>query len=284
MGPGYVYISKKRNLKPLAALILFLLVATMFCSYLTDSRIKTSKQNFYFVPPLKYLTLASATHKSLWAYLLFIRGILDLNEAYPVSINRMDYLLADFKAAGTLEPRLTKAYFFGGIVAPSTSVDISKAVAFLEEAARLEPGEWKYAFWAGLDYLELGNYPKAAEYYRKAAELPGSPGYLKTNLAFLYYKSGEFNQGIAYLQALMYTLKDKRLIELLSRKIDWLQNLAFLEGELEQYHQAYGKWPETLSELKDKGLIREIPQDVFGRGFYLEKSPDSAKPKVKSGK
>ena len=90
MGSGRLHIPEERNLKPLVFLIIFLLAAVMFCSYLTESRIKVAKQNFYFVPPLKYLTLVSATHKTFSAYLFFIRGILDLRENFPASINRMD--------------------------------------------------------------------------------------------------------------------------------------------------------------------------------------------------
>jgi tetratricopeptide (TPR) repeat protein len=282
MGPGHLHIPEERDLKPLAWLIIFLLAATIFCSYLTESKIKVVKQDFYFVPPIKYLTLASATHKTSWAYLFFIRGILDLNEHFPPGINRMDYLLANFKAAGTLEPRLNRAYFFGGIVAPLTRPEIDKAIVFLEEAAENRPDEWEFPFWLGLNYLELGDYSRAAGYYQKAAQLPGSPNYLKTNLAFFYYKAGEFNQGIAYLQALMFSLEDKRLIELLKRKIEWLQGLALLEEKIGQFYRFYGSWPEDLKELKDKNLIKEIPQDPFGKGFYLEKSKDSPKPKVKS--
>jgi tetratricopeptide (TPR) repeat protein len=282
MGSGHVHIPKERNLKPLVFLIVFLLVAAMFCSYLTENRIKAAKQNFYFVPPLKYLFLSSATHKTFFAYLFFIRGILDLQEPFPPTINKTDYLLANFKAAGTLEPKLTRAYFFGGIVTPKTRPDMFKAIVFLEDAEKSRPRDWSFPFWIGLNYLELGDYAKAAEYYQKAAQLPGSPNYLKTNLPFLYYRSGDFNQGIAYLQALMLSLDDKRIIGIIERKIEWLKNLALLEDSVDQYFKIYGNYPQDLKDLKDKKLLREMPEDSFGRGFYLEKKANNLKPKVKS--
>ncbi len=254
----------------------------MFLSFLTESKIKVAKRNFYFVPSQQYLSFVSATHKTFFAYLFFIRGILDLNESYPAAVNRMDYLLANFKAAGILEPKLIRAYFFGGIVVPVSRQDKEKAIVFLQEAGKLHPGQWQFPFWTGLNYLELGNYNLGAEYYLKAAQLPGSPSYLKTNLAFFYYKSGEFNQGIAYLQALMLSLEDQRLIKIISRKIEWLRSLAFLEERVERYFKIYGSWPEDLKELKEKKLIQEIPGDSFGRGFYLEKNKDGPKPRVKS--
>ncbi|MCX5708732.1 MAG: hypothetical protein NTY14_07195 [Candidatus Omnitrophica bacterium] len=254
----------------------------MFCSHLTENRIKVAKQNFYFVPSIKYLSLTSATHKTFFAYLFFIRGILDLSEPFSSTTNRMDYLLANFKAAGTLEPELTRAYFFGGIVVPVTRGDTVKAIAFLEEAGSSRPNDWKFPFWIGLNYLELGDYLRAAEYYQKAARLPGSPNYLKTNLPFIYYQSGEFNQGIAYLQALMLSLDDQRLIEIIKRKIEWLSNLALLEDKVDQYYKIYAKYPQDLKELQEKKLIQEIPEDSFGRGFYLEKGLSHPKPKVKS--
>jgi tetratricopeptide (TPR) repeat protein len=282
MGSGHLHIPKERNLKPLVFLIVFLLAAAMFCSYLTENRVRTSKHNFYFVPAIKYLSVISATHKTFWGYLFFIRGVLDLNEKFPPGINRMDYLLANFRAAGMLEPKLTRAYFFGGVVTPLTRAEILQAISFLENAWKSRAQDWNFPFWVGLNYLELGDYAKAAEYYQKAAQLPGSPNYLKTNLPFFYYRAGEFNQGIAYLQALMLSLDDKRLMEIIERKIEWLKNLALLEDRVDKYFKIYGQYPQELKDLKDKNLIREIPEDSFGRGFYLEKKSDSLKPKVKS--
>jgi len=282
MGSGHIYILKERNLKPLVILISFLLGCAMFFSYLTENRAKENKQKFYFVPDLKYLSLASATHKTFLSYLFFIRGILDLNEPFPVSIDRMDYLLANFKAAGALEPALTRAYFFGGVVAARNQRDSLKAIAFLEEGSRQNPGNWKFPFWIGLNYLELGDYSRAAEYYQKAARLPGSPSYIKTNLTFFYYKSGEVSQGMSYLQSLILSLDDKKLIELIKFKLDWLQRLAGLEEKVRQYYELYGKYPQDLEELKAQGLISQIPADSFGQGFYLEKSLGSLRPRVKS--
>jgi TPR repeat protein len=282
MEPGNVHIPEERDLKPLAALIIFLLSAAMFCSYLTENRVKVVRNYFYFVPPIKYLSLAGGTHRTLLGYLFFIRGILDLHEPLPSSVNRMDYLLANFRAAGTLEPKLTRAFFFGGIVVPVTREDMTKAIRFLEEQERLSPDRWEFPFWIGLNYLESGDYPKAAEYYQKAARQPASPDYLKTNLAFLYYKSGEFGQGVAYLQALLSSLDNQRLIEIVKRKIEWLSNLAFLESKLDQYYRAYGKWPVDLNELQSKGLLKEVPADTFGRGFYLERGAEGVKPNIRS--
>jgi len=170
------------------------------------------------------------------------------------------------------------------VVAVLNQQDAFKAIAFLQEGSRQSPNNWKFPFWIGLNYLQLGDYPRANEYYRKAAQLPGSPDYLKTNPIFFYYKTGEIDQGIAYLQSLMLSLDDKRLIELIKFKLDWLQRLAWLEEKVKEYYNLYGKYPRDLEELKNKKLILEIPADSFGQGFYLEKSPDSAKPRVKSRK
>ena len=59
---------------------------------------------------------------------------------------------------------------------------------------------------------------------------------------------------------------------------------SLLEEKVKEYYKLYGKYPQDLEELKNKKLILEIPADSFGQGFYLEKSPDSAKPRVKSRK
>ncbi len=282
MEPGHIYIHKERNLKPLAWLLLFFLAGSVFLAYFTDKRTQIARSNFYFVPPLKYVSFIGATHKSFFAYLFFIRGILDISEPFPSSANRMDCLLGNFRIAARLEPQLTRAYFFGAVVVPRTREDIEKGIGFLEEAARLKPGDWRIPFWMGLAHMELGDYKKTVQCYRQAAALPDCPAYIKTNLAFLYYRADEIDEGVLYLQSLILSLDDKRIINMIQKKLDWLKDIVFLEGKVRDFRQKFGKWPVDLEELQVQGLIGNIPEDTFGRGYYLEPDPAGGRPEVKS--
>jgi tetratricopeptide (TPR) repeat protein len=282
MEPSHLHIYKERNLRPLSFFILCLFLAVILFSFCSDKQPSPEKKRLYYVPPADYLVFVSATHKILLSQLFFIRGIMDLSEKFPQGSDRVDYLLQSFKAATALDPKLISAYFFGGFVSPKTGEEIEKGSCFLEEGMKKNPQDWRLPFWLGFNNLELGRYAAAIDYYRKAVALPQSPDYLKTNLAFLYYQSGNFSAGVLYLRGLLLSVQDERLKRLLAGKIRWLEGLALLEDKLQQYHRRFGSWPRSLDDLKERGLLQVIPQDDFGEGYYLKEDLSAGRPKVKS--
>lgn len=221
----------------------------------------------YYLPSLEYLKLASGSFTPLISHILFIKGILELSEEVP---NRTNYFLKLFEISINLDPKLVSAYFFGGVIVPTEKEEIPLGIKFLKEGIRLNPSEWRIPFWIGFNYLQLGAYSKVIEYYKIASHLPNSPSYLRTNLAFYYYKADRPKEGILYLESLLGSLKDERLLKMIEKKIEWLKGLVFLETKVEEYKSRYGVWPSDLKDLIEKGLIDKIPQDPFGKGYYLD--------------
>ena len=237
------------------------------------------KTKIYYLPSLEYLKLVSGTFRPLFAEMLFIKGILEISEKVP---QRIDYFLKLFEIVVNLDPKLISAYIFGGVVVPRNKEEIALGIKFLKKGMRLNPSDWRIPFWIGFDYLQLGIYSKVIEYYRIASNLPQSPSYLKSNLAFYYYKAGKIKEGLLYLEGLLHSLEDKRLLKIIKEKIKWLKGLVLLEEKVEEYKNHYGIWPSDLKDLVEKGLLDKIPQDPFGKGYYLEKDLFGGRPRVKS--
>lgn len=256
----------------------FLLLVFIFSVYLSDNFTRQNTE-VYFFPSADYLKLISGTFRPLSADMLFIKGVLEMSDEIP---DRRNYLFNLFETSAELDPKLIGAYFFGGVAVPVNKEEIAWGINFLKKGMKLNPYEWRIPFWIGFNYLELGIYSKAAQYYRIASDLPGSPRFLKTNLAFLYYKAGDLPSGILYLEGLSQSLKDKRLLEIIDKKINWLKGLVYLEGKVQDYKDIYGLWPSDLEELLDKGIIKEVPLDPFGKGYYLQKDTFHDIPKVRS--
>jgi len=258
--------------------LLFLFLSVGFSLYLSKS-VSLEKRKVYFLPQAKYLKAISGSHKHLAASLFFVKGVLDISEKIP---QRIDYLLDVFRTSVKLDPRLVGAYVIGGVVVPKTKQDIVLAIDFLKEGMELNPKEWRIPFWIGFNNLELSIYPKVIEYYQLASELPDSPRYLKSNLAYYYYKSDKPKEGLLYLQTLKESLEDERLIKSIEQKITWLENIAYLEAKVKVYKDTYQSWPDSLDDLVRVGLISEIPEDPFGGGYELGKDWYRGQGRVKS--
>jgi tetratricopeptide (TPR) repeat protein len=265
--------------KKAAFLSLFFCLGVITLSCRLSGVALEQKKTVYYLPSVQYLSSISGTFKPMVAEMMFIKGVLELTDEIP---GRVPYLINVFKAAVYLDPKLMSAYFFGGTIVPAEKADIILGNAFLEEAASLNTEDWRVPFWIGFNYLQLGEYLKAAEYYRKSSLLPGAPAYLKTNQAMFYYKAGKAEMGIVYLESLAQTITDERLMEVFKKKIDWLKNIVYLEGKTRQFKELFGFWPKDLKELVQKGLIEKVPDDPFGRGYQLDKNWEENPGKIRS--
>ena len=264
--------------KTLRAICILLLLVPLFSLHLSKFSVQ-QKKKIYYTSSMDYLELISGSFRPLFAEMIFIKGILGLPEEAP---DRMSYFLNLFNTSIDLDPKLINAYFLGGVVVPTGKEEVTTGIKFLKKGMALNPSEWRIPFWIGFNYLELGVYSKVIKYYRMASDLPGSPPYLKTNLAFLYYKANRPQEGLLYLKGLCNFIKDNHILKIMKNKIKWLEKIVNLEKKIEEYREMHGVWPLNLDDLVKRKLIKEIPDDPFGKGYYLEKDLLSGIPKVRS--
>ena len=225
----------------------------------------------FVVPSPEYVKYISGTFRPFLAHVFFMKGVLELPKN---TSEKMEYLFELFNAAVQLDPKLVTAVFMGGIVLPIRPGDYPRAIAFLEEARRLSPHEWRIPYWIGFNYAQLENYEKAVEYYRQASLFTGSPGFLKTNQLHLLGQSKNLENSIVQAQQLMESVDDEETRELVLERIAWMQQMLMLEQKVKEFRTRTGAWPTDLNELVSKGLIPALPEDKFGHGFYLEKNQD----------
>ena len=260
-------------------LALALIVVLAGFSRTVSRSLPGEQKHVYFLPSADYIRTVSGSFRPFFANLVCIKGVLELTDPVP---HRQAYLLKVFKTAIELDPRLLSAYFLGGMVVPVNKNDIPAAIRFLEEAAPLNRSAWQIPYWTGFNYLQTGEYEKAAQYYRQAAALPGAPRYLVTNQAMLYYRANKPEGALIYLEGLLESVKDPRALELIKRKIAWLKDLIVLDAKAREFKARFGGWPDSLDDLVARGLIAEIPQDPFGKGYFLDKRSDETDIRVRS--
>ncbi len=249
---------------------LIIVIATggvVLFSVILNKTLLPRKNALYYIPSAKYIKFISGTFYSLVAHLLFIKAVLDYPEEIP---HKTHYIISLCRIVVSLDHNIEEAFFFGGVVVPETSKEIKEGIYFLKEGLKVFPSDWRIPFWIGFNYLQLGNYSRAIELYKYASSLPESPPFLKSNLPFLYYRAGSVEEGAIYLNSLLCSIDNKHLKKIIKKKIQWLKDLSFLKKKVEDYYILYHSWPSSLDELVKKNLLDKIPEDTFGRGFYLD--------------
>lgn len=224
------------------------------------------RSGLFFVPEHEYVERISGTFRNPLALAFYMKGIMEVAQQASKKINP---LLGLFGLALKLDPKIVSAAFFGGIVLPLENEELIKSITLLEEAARLDPRQWRFPYWIGFRYLEMENYEKAAEYYQKASKLPDAPRFLRFTSVSLFSKDQNLERAIRNTEGLLESVSDDEAREWVLFRLSWLKEMQNLEEKAMRYKELTGRFPTELKELVECGLLQQIPEDKIGGGFCL---------------
>jgi hypothetical protein len=167
----------------------------------------------------------------------------DRDEPYPLLYPLLD-------VTTTLDPRFNIAYRFGAIFLaepfPGGAGRPDLALALLEKGLRERPDKWEYMQDAGfVHYWWRHDYQAAAEWFRRASEIPGAPWWLRSLAATTLSEGGDRQSSRLMWQSIRQ-----------SAEIDWLKTDA--DRRLAQ-----------LDALDQIDSLQRVVNDVAGRGLAV---------------
>jgi hypothetical protein len=189
----------------------------------------------------------------------------------------------------TLDPHLTAAYRFGAIFlsepSPLGAGRPDLAIQLIQRGILENPDDWQMDANLGfLYYWHQKDYEKSAAAYLRGSKNPKAPGWLGMMAARVALK-GEGTDTSKMIWAEIYNTTPNPAIR--NSALEHLQGLQALEDvqELdriaENYNKGFGRYPKTMQELLDAGLVRQIPTDpsgvpyVYGSDGKAKVGPDS---------
>lgn len=158
-----------------------------------------------------------------------------------------------------LSPRFIKAYQFG-VFALLDAQQTQAAYDMLQRGVRANPGDWHLPALAGFLVYEFGRGEQkngiAADWYAKAAAVPGSPEYLARLAASLTAKGGE-REKAALMWAQVYADGDKYSRAKAVAALD-----ALLPADPEERLAGLAALKETMTPERFRSLSRalEVPE------------------------
>ena len=199
------------------------------------------------------------------------------------------YPFLDFVTS--LDPRFNVAYRFGAIflseAVPTGPGRPDLAIALLEKGVRLQPQRWEYLHDIGfVHYWHNRDFKRGAEYLERAAEVPGSPVWLRSTAAMMHSQSGNRDSARQLWTQIregsdaevMRNMADLRLAQ-----FDTMDLIDRLDAILWKYREQTGKAAASWQEVVAIGLLRMAPTDptgapieiepMFGRAQLSEQSP-----------
>jgi hypothetical protein len=175
----------------------------------------------------------------------------------------------------SLDPYFTVAYRFGAIFlseqAPGGPGRPDQAIALLEKGVKAQPTKWEYLHdIAFVHYWHLRNPAVAADYFRRAAALPGAPAWLQPLAATMLSAKDRSSARVLWQEILQSD--QPWLRRTAERSLSQLAALDQIE-ELQSIVNGAG-FPAgrriTWIDLVRRGLIRGIPVDPAGVPYQLD--------------
>jgi tetratricopeptide (TPR) repeat protein len=181
-----------------------------------------------------------------------------------------------------LDPQQTQACRFGAIFLAER--DFNAAVRLLEYGFRENPNQWRLCQDLGFIYWQVGNYEKAAEWYERGADIPGSRDFMRTMVGLMKVRGGRREEARA-IYTRYYESDDPAIKAHAYERLKQIQSLDEMDAinkVLAQYHEQTKSCPASLRQLARKwhsmGLsLSEDLDPVDPNGFPYSYDPTNCK-------
>ncbi len=169
-----------------------------------------------------------------------------------------------------LDPRFWDPYLFAEVIFPWQANMKPEADKLLLKAVKYRPDDYQPFYFLGFNafYFEH-NAVKAAPYLRRAAALPGAPGFLKGLAARFSLYGNQTKLGIVFLANLLRSTHNPKTYAYLKKRLLTLQKINLLENKVKEFRKITGRLPRSFNELLKKGLLNTIPEDPYGGKFTI---------------
>jgi tetratricopeptide (TPR) repeat protein len=219
------------------------------------------------------------SYKAVLADLYWIRALQHYGgeRLKPNSTERFALLYPLLNLTTSLDPRFTVAYRFGAIFLsepyPGGAGKPELAIRLLEKAIRTTPEKWEYYHDIGFVYFwNLHDYLKAADWFRRGADLPNSPWWLRTYAAAMMAKGGDRQTARVIWQNILSTTEGEWMRETAKKRLlqlDALDQIDYLRQIKSEFHRRKGHSPESWEQIIAAGLLRGVPADPTGTPYTL---------------
>jgi hypothetical protein len=193
------------------------------------------------------------------------------------AVGRFELLWPLLNLTTTLDPQFNIAYRFGAVFLaqpqPSGPGRVDQAVALLNKGLRQNPARWQYAFdigfihyWYGAGDAGSPDFVRAADWFARAADMPGAPVWVHQLAAVTRAEGGDRTGARALLQELA-TSEEEWVRRAAARGLDQLAALAViddLQRQLDAYTRAYRRPPASWADLNPSNPRHALPVDPAG--------------------
>ncbi len=190
-----------------------------------------------------------------------------------MSAQDWDFFAYSLDVVTDLDPYFLDPYILGEGLLTWDTQRYEAANALLRKGMQYRTWDWQLPYYVGFNYFYfLRDFATGGDYLIQAAEIPGSPAYLKTLAARLAYYGGKTQTAVLFLQQMLAETNSEALKLHMEKRLLALQGAVQIEEALQHYRNADGADgtdPQELSALVRSGYLKELPPDPYGGQWII---------------
>lgn len=227
--------------------------------------------------PSNILSATSLEFKGLVADFMFLRLTTFIGHKIILNEHRdqetHNITLNVLQKITDLDPRFWDPYVFAEAELVWGAGMVSEVEPLLEKAAKHLTNDYRPYYFLGFNrFYFLKDTVKASKYLRLAAQVPNCPDYIKNLAARLSLYANDTALGVSFLENLLATATSTSSHQYLSKRLEALKAILYLEGGVMSYYKDKKSKPLTVQDLLEGGYIEQIPQDPYGGQWVIMKN------------
>lgn len=229
-----------------------------------------------YLPHAQILKVASGEHRATVAGMIVMRVLFYfgtvMQKLQENVIVRPEFLnmYRNIQTIVDLDPYNMDSYYFAQAMFTWDLGRVREVNALLKQGMAYRTWDPFLPFYIGFNHAYfLKDYAAAAKYMQVAAERSGNPLYTQLAARF-FYESEQSALGLAFLDTMIRTAKDKTVRRNYKMRRDALLATQILEQARDAFLTRFGTLPKKPGQLVDAGLLSVIPEDPYGGTFYFD--------------
>ena len=175
-----------------------------------------------------------------------------------------------------LDPHFRDAYRYGSIFLAALKADAEASERLLKIGIPQNPRAWELPYELGMGYLmnrrDEPDAKRYAAYYLGMSAATGTspPFVVETAVKLQSDYNIETIEGDMWQEMLQNP--DKMIRGVAERKLKEMQVRqvqSLLQQAAAYYHEKTGRWPESVDDLKNAGMLRQDPPDPLGGRYFF---------------
>jgi tetratricopeptide (TPR) repeat protein len=263
--------------------VMVALIAVFVSSTLVRDRVYAvtdSETELLYIPSGAVLERMALSFDSLLADVYWIRALQVYGGTRRSDGEEKNYDLLGplLDITTTLDPEFNAAYRFGAIFLteafPNGPGRTDLAVALLKKGIERKPERWEYYMDIGfIYYWWVQDYEQAAEWFDRAADVPGASWWLRS-LAANTLAAGGSREASRMLWRQLYDSADSDWIRTeATRRLTQLQALDDIDqliAAARRFYELESRPPASWQELVDARMLSGIPLDPTARPYVID--------------